>query len=210
MFSDFLEGLKMRRLIICCLAALSMAGLALAQANNQGQDEISKDAPTEEQDLAKLLRDMLEAQNQAKQNEDLEGTLKDVHERVGNRQRRTFIKIFKAYDLTYSLDSFKLLYHDSEIAIARVKQTLRRIDGPMFKDNRRDILQIYRRSPLKWQLADLVVLDRVDFDTAALESELPKTRPPMSPGASRPSGAAAPQPTEPPATQPAKKPDKED
>ena len=116
------------------------------------------------------------------------------------------------------MDDFKLLYHDQEVAVARVKQTIRRISGPMFKDNRRDGLQVFLRTSGKWQLYELVVLDRVDFETPGLETELPNARPSkgaakaLSPSTAttQPGNPPATLPTEPPATRPAKKPEKED
>ncbi len=139
-------------------------------------------------ELAKQLRGMLVAQTEAKQKEDLAATIENVDPRLATKYAVQFQKIFRTYDLTYSLDDFKLLYHDDEVAVTRVKQTLKKVEGPDFKDNQRDALQIFRKRDGKWKIFEQVILDRTFLDTA------PKPTPTT-------------EPTESPSTQPKEQPD---
>ncbi len=129
-------------------------------------------------ELAKQLRAMLIAQTEAKQKEDLAGTIENVDARLIVKYGTQFGQIFKTYKLEYSLDDFKLLYHDDEIAVTRVKQTLTKVEGPDFKDNERDALQIFRKRDGKWKIYEQVILDRT-FLAAATKP--PPTTPPTTP-----------------------------
>ena len=139
-------------------------------------------------ELAKQLRAMLVAQTEAKQKEDLAGTIENVDARLIVKYGTQFGQIFKTYKIEYSLDDFKLLYHDDEIAVTRVKQTLKKVEGPDFKDNERDALQIFRKRDGKWKIYEQVILDRTFLEAA------PKPEPATTP-------------TESPSTQPKQKPD---
>ena len=141
-----------------------------------------------EAELAKQLRGMLVAQTEAKQKEDLGGTIENVDRRLAVKYRTQFREVFRTYKLEYSLDEFKLLYHDDEVAVTRVKQTVKKVEGPDFKDNQRDALQIFRKRDGQWKIFEQVILDRTILDAA------PKPTPTI-------------QPAESPSTQPKEKPD---
>ncbi len=115
-------------------------------------------------ELAKQLRGMLVAQTEAKQKEDLSGTIENVDRRLAVKYRTQFREVFRTYKLEYSLDDFKLLYHDDEVAVTRVKQTVKKVEGPEFKDNQRDALQIFRTRDGQWKIFEQVILDRTFLD----------------------------------------------
>ena len=135
-------------------------------------------------ELAKQLRAMLIAQTEAKQKEDLAGTIENVDARLIVKYGTQFGQIFKTYKLEYSLDDFKLLYHDDEIAVTRVKQTLKKVEGPDFKDNERDALQIFRKRDGKWKIYEQVILDRTFLEAApkSAPATQPKEQPDTKPG----------------------------
>ncbi len=132
-----------------------------------------------EAELAKQLRAMLVAQAKAKQEEDLAGTIENLDPRLATKYAIQFQKIFRTYKLEYSIDDFKLLYHDDEVAVTRVKQTLKKVEGPEFKDNQRDALQIFRNSDGKWKIFEQVILDRTFLDAATMPA--PTTKPTQLP-----------------------------
>ena len=117
-----------------------------------------------EAELAKKLRSMLVAQNEAKQKEDINGTIENIDKNLVARYGNGFRQVFRSYDLNFSLDDFKLLYHDDEVAVARVKQTMKKVEGPEFKDNQRDALQIFRIRDGQWKIHEQVILDHFLLD----------------------------------------------
>ncbi len=155
-----------------------------------------------EAELAEQLRGMLVVQTEAKQKEDLAGTIENVDVRLIVKYGTQFGQIFKTYKLEYSLDDFKLLYHDDEIAVTRVKQTLKKVEGPEFKDNQRDALQIFRKRDGEWKIFEQVILDRTFLDTPTKPAPTP---PPATPSATPPVTP----PTTPSTKEPDTKPGKE-
>ncbi len=169
-------------------------------------DDASQAAPGKksgEAELAKQLRAMLVAQTEAKQKEDLAGTIENLDPRLAARYGNGFRKVFRTFDLEYSLDDFKLLYHDDEVAVTRVKQTLKKVKGPDFKDNQRDALQIFRKRDGQWKILEQVILDRTFLDAVIKPA-------PTTPPATPPAAPPATPPTTPPTKQPDTKPGEED
>lgn len=144
-----------------------------------------------EAEFAKQLRSMIVAQIAAKQKEDLKGTVENIDEPLVARYSKGFQQVFRLYDIKFSLDDFKLLYFDDEVAVTRVKQTLRKIEGPEFKDNQRIALQIFRIRDGVWKIHEQVMLDHILLDTEgkplpaaapaeplkSLQTEKPDTKP---------------------------------
>ena len=172
--------------------AITLAGIIIITWFLSGGDSQAQSAakpPTESADQpnpATLLRHMLEAHSQAKQNEDLQALFANVDRLVALRQQAQFRKIFGAYDLRYSLDDFKLLYSDEELAIARFRQTVKKTSGPAFKDNQKDALQVFVKREGKWRIFEQVIIDRTDLEAAknpppAKLSEKPTTQPDTPP-----------------------------
>ncbi|MCH8851645.1 MAG: hypothetical protein IID41_03220 [Planctomycetes bacterium] len=132
-----------------------------------------------EVELAKQLRAMLVAQTEAKQEENLAGTIENVDRRLAVKYATQFQQVFRTFKLEYSLDDFKLLYHDDEVAVTRVKLTVKKVEGPDFKDNQRDALQIFRKRDGQWKIFEQVILDRTFLD--ATPKPAPTTKPTESP-----------------------------
>lgn len=152
-----------------------------------------------EAELAKQLRAMLVAQAKAKQEEDLAGTIENLDPRLTVKYATQFRQVFRTFKLEYSIDDFKLLYHDDEVAVTRLKQTIKKVEGPDFKDNQRDALQIFRNRDGQWKIFEQVILDRTFLDAAPKAAP---TTPPATPSVTPP--------TTPPTKEPDTKPGEED
>ncbi len=169
----------MNRSAACLAFALLFGGAVIFGATFADEASPAPGKETGGAELAKQLRAMLIAQTEAKQKEDLAGTIENVDARLVVKYGTQFGQIFKTYKLEYSLDDFKLLYHDDEVALTRVKQTLKKVEGPDFKDNQRDALQIFRNRDGQWKIFEQVILDRT-FLAAATKPPpaTPSTTPP--------------------------------
>ena len=179
-----------RRLAIG-LAGIIIGALVLSGGDSRAQSTTTPPADAADgQNPTALLRRMLEAQIQAKQDENLVALFANADRMVALRQQARFRKIFEAYDLLHSLDDFKLLYSDEGIAIARFRQTVRKTSGPSFRDNQKDALQVFVKREGKWRIFEQVIIDRTDLEAG-------KSPDPVLPTS---------QPTEKPTTQPAAEP----
>ncbi len=188
--STFITGLSP------AMALAVVQTFSLAQSIEPSTDVVK------DKNIGLALRRMLDAQVQAKQNEDLDGVLENVDRVMATKQAIHFRKVFQVFDLEYSLDGFKLLYHDDEIAVARIKQTVKRISGPpQFKDNQRDALQVFRRREGQWKIFEQVVLDKTLFESPGNQ---PADAPTTQPSEDRPPAGTKPT-TDPNSTQPAEK-----
>ena len=180
----------LRGLVIAVTGVIIGVGV-LSGGDSRAQSTTTPPADeADERNPAALLRQMLEMHTQAKQNENLPALFANVDRMVALRQQARFRKIFEAYDLLYSLDDFKLLYSDEELAIARFRQTVRKTSGPKFKDNQKDALQVFVKREGKWRIFEQVIIDRTDLEAAS-------NPPPESP-AVQPSEKQTTQPETPP------------
>ena len=59
--------------------------------------------------------------------------------------------LFKAYDLKYELLSFEFVAMSGEYAIGRTRQRTTKADGPIFRDNEIDMIQIFRKENGRWK-----------------------------------------------------------
>lgn len=185
--------------------AIALTGIIMGAGVLSGGDSRAQSLATppvdaaDEQNPTALLRQMLEAHSQAKQDENLPALFANVDRVVALRQQARFRKIFEAYDLLYSLDDFELLYSDEGIAIARFRQTVRKTSGPTFKDNQKDALQVFVKREGQWRIFEQVIIDRKDLPAATSpDPDLPASQPAEKPTT---------QPAADPAAKPADKPD---
>ena len=190
----------MLRGLIFTIAGIIIGAGVLSGGDSRAQSTTAPPADAaEERNPAALLRQMLEAHTQAKQDENLPALFVNVDRMVALRQQARFRKIFRAYDLLYSLDDFELLYFDEGIAIARFRQTVRKTSGPTFKDNQKDALQVFVKREGEWRIFEQVIIDRTDLPAAK--------SPDPDPPASQPAENPTTQPAADPTAQPTDKPD---
>ena len=190
----------MLRGLIFTIAGIIIGAGVLSGGDSRAQSTTAPPADAaEERNPASLLRQMLEAHTQAKQDENLPALCVNVDRMVALRQQARFRKIFRAYDLLYSLDDFELLYFDEGIAIARFRQTVRKTSGPTFKDNQKDALQVFVKREGEWRIFEQVIIDRTDLPAAK--------SPDPDPPASQPAENPTTQPAADPTAQPTDKPD---
>jgi hypothetical protein len=123
----------------------------------------AKPAVTEDE-LAALLQTQVTALNA----EDLTAVFRMADSRLENRQAKRDIleRVCSAYDLKHEVAAFQLLYAEEDFAVARFKQTIRRVAGPEFKDHEVLVLQAFRRREGKWMISVKANIERRDLDPA--------------------------------------------
>ena len=97
---------------------------------------------------------------QGLQQESLDVAFRDVDADSWNTTRRGVIlnQVFETYDLSYTLDDFRILDLEEDIAIVRYLQTMKRVAGPPMEDNTLDILQVFRKPSNKWVMFNQIIL----------------------------------------------------
>lgn len=93
------------------------------------------------------IRACIEKNLQATQDEDIDAyweTCKPASPLVKKQTKAAMDIVFATYDLSVTLDSYKLISIDGDAAVVEIKMTTKKIRGPEFKDN-----QIKQRNSLK-------------------------------------------------------------
>lgn len=121
--------------VISCLALIALLFTSSdAFAKKKSNDEAA-------------IRACIEKNIQATQDEDIDAyweTCKPASPLVKKQTKATLDIVFATYDLSVTLDSYKLISIDGDAAVVEIKMTTKKIRGPEFKDN-----QIKQRSALK-------------------------------------------------------------
>lgn len=163
------DGFK-RMLFVVLLAASMTWAITLAQE------------PTDQAAVQTELHQLLADYYAALQHEDAAEALKhfDPNMRSLEHRRRLWNQTFQVYELAYTLEDFKVLAVEDDLAIARYHCTVKNNDPKaLFKDNRFDSLQIYRHRDGQWLMHEQVILDYVELPAEATpESEPDKTQSP--------------------------------
>ncbi len=146
---------------------------------------VSRGQSAADPDLGAVLRELLLDQTRAKQAEDLDAAFKNVD--LPPRQREQmmdlFRQVFGRYDLVHTLDEFHLLGSDGEVAVARIRQTLRGVRAADFKDNQCDALQVFRKVDGSWKLHEQVILNTILLNPApSTQPAPPASTQPAAPG----------------------------
>ena len=93
------------------------------------------------------VRACIEKNLKASQDEDIDTyweTCKPTSALVKKQTEAVMKVVFEKYDLSYKLDSYKLISIDGNTAVVEIEMTTKKIRGPEFKDN-----QIKQRNNLK-------------------------------------------------------------
>jgi hypothetical protein len=90
----------------------------------------------------------------AMENKDLEKTMATIDEESeAYKQTKLLAKrLFDTYDLKYELDSVKVLAMTDAEARVECLQTTRKVSGPVFRDNKIDIVHMLRKTDGKWKI----------------------------------------------------------
>ncbi len=114
-----------------------------------------------EEDIGETLRKLIVNALEANQMEDQEAALAMIHtgSPVYEKIQGRIPLIFSSFDLEYELLYFQYLGRDGEYAVARIKQTTKKVKGPEFQDNKVDLIQVFRLEKGQWKFWNQVVLD---------------------------------------------------
>ena len=105
-------------------------------------------------DIAKVLHNVIKANFEAYEQEDIEKVMMTVHSKSpGFEATKQFSsQVFPVYDIKYELMNFKYISTEDEYALGRVKQKTIKVAGPEFKDNIIDSIVIFKQEAGSWKL----------------------------------------------------------
>ena len=90
----------------------------------------------------------------ATQAEDVTATLKTVHTMspVYSGTKKMLDQIFPVYDLKYTLLEYKFVGEENGYAYIRIKQLTEKINGPEFRTNELEALQVFKQENGVWKI----------------------------------------------------------
>jgi len=90
----------------------------------------------------------------ATQAEDMKATLKTVHTTspVYAGTKQMLQQIFSTYDLKYTLLEYKFVGEENGYAYIRIKQLTEKINGPEFRTNELEALQVFKQENGVWKM----------------------------------------------------------
>lgn len=109
------------------------------------------------EEIELVVRDNLRAMA----TEDVEAVLATVHpESLTYAQTEQVLQtMFERYDLEYTLIAYRYISEDGGYAMARVVQRTQKIEGPEFRDNDIDLIQIFKKDGTEWKLWSQAILN---------------------------------------------------
>ena len=108
------------------------------------------------------LKEIFDANLQACQDEDLDKALEISVPENRHTLKPIFKSLFDMYDLSYRLDSFKLVSATEDSAVVEIVQITKKIKGPAFKDNKLTANFTFVRKEGKWYNTN-VDLKEIEF-----------------------------------------------
>ncbi|MCT8136845.1 hypothetical protein H1D32_03175 [Anaerobacillus sp. CMMVII] len=129
-----------------------------------GEQEIEDIAtlPDEEQMIQVVKDNLLSANN--KNIDDYMATI-HVESPLYQSTRDTMLKIYSVYDLEYSFVEIEVIDVSGDTGAVRFIQTTRKINGPEFRDNQLEGINIMKKYNDEWKIYDTEVLDIVYLDS---------------------------------------------
>ena len=100
------------------------------------------------------IKSMILENLRATQAEEMEAALKTVHTASGGYAvtKQMLQQIFSTYDLKYTLLEYKFVGEESGYAYARIKQLTEKINGPEFRTNELEALQVFKQENGVWKM----------------------------------------------------------
>jgi len=88
------------------------------------------------------------------QNENLDKAIKTMHSKspANLATKQMLEKLFPIYDLKYELVKYNYIAKDSDYAYVRILQKTTKLDGPAFRNNEIDALQVFKKENGSWKL----------------------------------------------------------
>ena len=126
----------------------------------------SKDVVVEPGEEA-AIRACIEKNIQATQNEDLDAfweTSKPANAQIKEQTEAVMKILFETYDLSYTIDSYKLTSYHGDSASVEVVMTTKKISGPEFNDNQIKSQHDLKKIDGKWYLVNSQMLDIKSLD----------------------------------------------
>ena len=149
------EYVMKKTFVISCLALIALLFTSSdAFAKKKSNDEAA-------------IRACIEKNIQATQDEDIDAyweTCKPATKQEKKQTEAALKFLFATYDVSVTLDSYKLISINGDTAVVEIKMTTKKIRGPEFKDN-----QIKQRNSLKkidgkWYLVSSKLLNVKNLD----------------------------------------------
>lgn len=130
--------MKYLPLFVLMICTLFMSGC--------GKPEKPIDSATEAE-----LKNVIQRNLKGNQEENMEIALMDLDEGIRSNTEAVLKNIFANYDLSYKLNSFKVVRFDGETAEVEVVQETKKIRGPAFDDNVITIIHTLKKRPSGWK-----------------------------------------------------------
>ena len=128
----------MRTILSFATIAFFLCSLGIAQA---------------EEDVSAAIKLVVMENLKATQAEDINWMMKTIHTQSPSylQTKQQIAPLFDNFDLSYRLLSFSYIGLDAEYAVARVKQTTKKVSGLAFRNNELDMIQVFRKENGKWK-----------------------------------------------------------
>jgi len=111
--------------------------------------------------MPEVIKSVVLENLKATQAEDTNRTMITVHTQspIYRQTKQMLAPIFDDFDLSYELLSFSYIGLNGEYAVARVKQTTKKVSGPIFQENEMDMVQVFRKENGKWKFWTQAILE---------------------------------------------------
>lgn len=121
-------------------------------AQNKSQDRAS---------IEKLLKENLKAY----QTEDLNKLMDSIHPNSPVREQTEELSqmAFSLYDLEHQYSNLEIIELSDSEATIQVTQTVKKISGSDFKDNRVTSIQILKKYNGQWKFFDLLAIENIEY-----------------------------------------------
>ena len=126
----------MRRCLIIVTAVASFAAVQACAADDLGQ----------------ALRGVLEANETAVANGDVDGMLKTIHSQSPSYAKTRSAMKNWPFKLKTDILYFKVIGEDGDFAFARVRTKTTKLSGPEFQDNVTDAMHAFKKEGPDWKI----------------------------------------------------------